>query len=90
MIRAVGALRRAGLDLKSHLFYTDTDSLIVSLKAAEVLREANLRSQNILGKFKDEHPEDPIVEAQFIAPKVYHFTTAAGHFVGKYKGVRAS
>ena len=70
-----------GGNVRSHLYYTDTDSLHVNVKAP-----AHLVDAYRLGALKCEN-DNPITEACFLAPKTYYERERGGKLELHAKGV---
>lgn len=71
-------LAEALLAVGTEAFYCDTDSIFTTAEVPNV-------GPN-LGQWKDEYAEDPIIEAYFLAPKVYVLKHASGKLTNKAKG----
>nr|YP_009640151.1 DNA polymerase type B [Synchytrium endobioticum]QCQ68450.1 DNA polymerase type B [Synchytrium endobioticum]QCQ68469.1 DNA polymerase type B [Synchytrium endobioticum]QCQ68488.1 DNA polymerase type B [Synchytrium endobioticum]QCQ68507.1 DNA polymerase type B [Synchytrium endobioticum]QCQ68526.1 DNA polymerase type B [Synchytrium endobioticum] len=69
------------LEYKDHVYYSDTDSIVVDIPLAEQ------HVGNDLGQFKLEHV---IKEGIFIAPKLYYIETVDGQIIIKSKGLNAN
>jgi hypothetical protein len=59
-------------------FYCDTDSIYTTACVEPI--------GTSLGQWKDEYAKDPIVEAHFVAPKVYWYRHASGTVTNRAKG----
>jgi hypothetical protein len=66
-----------------NVYYCDTDSIFTSVKPDD-----SYIHPTQLGKWNYEC--DPIVNAKFLAPKVYYYETAKGKVDKKSKGIRAA
>lgn len=79
LLEGIEACDRAG----AKVYYCDTDSIITDKE----ITAFDQTKANDLGNFKLEHADDPIIEAEFVCPKVYRFKTQKGEEVYKVKGM---
>lgn len=71
-------LCRGLIDCGTSAYYCDTDSIYTTNPVADIGPS--------LGQWKNEYPRDPIVEAQFVAPKIYSYRHASGKVTNRAKG----
>jgi hypothetical protein len=71
-------LCRGLIDAGESAHYCDTDSIYTTKPITDI-------GPN-LGQWKNEYPRNPIIEAHFIAPKVYNYRHASGMLTNRAKG----